>query len=293
MNITKFSTHKNAGLLSPIKELKNTTLIQHNQRPHLAQMVKTIDNVIVTTNCSISDMQLFCTALHNYTAAPLRCTTITNHSLRALEFEKKICRAGFKKDFGQHLPSPGSLEMNYGLLDVSPVVDSTRWKKKNKRLQGKEIGDGDFTNDPVKILRIHDFLNTDLCFRMYDPETGYRSSHDKRFLHSGIQLMSSDWVLERLVHQIRNKRSVRVVLNELIRDVEALFNNLLSACPVLGVRLTASGRLGKKKKGMSQQQTLSIGKVPLGTFSRKVDYSQGFVVTKFGLVGLKVWVAFR
>ena len=111
-------------------------------------------------------------------------------------------------------------------------------------------------------------------------------------MQMGVQLMCSDWILESIIEQIRNKRSVRAVVHSFMRDVEQLQRTMQSASPVMGVRITATGRLGRKKKAMAQQMTKSIGKVPLGTFRHKVDYSQSFVVTKLGIVGLKVWIAY-
>ena len=293
MNILKYKLHnKNAGLLDPASRPKSMTML--DPRHNRGRMLKFIYNNTIVPYLN-APQRLFLEALHDYTAAPLRQTTVLHHYLYALEFEKKICRTGFKKAFGQNLPSPGSLELNFGLLDVNPTIDSARWKKKKTVLKKDNHHGVDFNNEPSKKLSKRQPLIADLCFRGKEMPTKMIncSRRDKRFIVSGIQLMSSNWVLERLVDQIKNKRSVRAVMNEIIRDVDALMNHLLSACPVLGVRITASGRLGKKKKGMAQQQTLSIGKVPLGSFNKKVDYSQGFVVTKLGCVGLKVWVAFR
>lgn len=252
----------------------------------------------------------FCnkSAALDYAASPARFTAITNYSLQALEFEKKICRAGFRKNFGQNLPSPGTLKIHFGLLDVNPTHNSSRWSKTNKSAPLK-MGWSTQADHVRKSRGRPDFVaeKLDLCFKnraQLVPTNDVRKRHvvgtnnnhekmDKSLIHSGIQLMSSDWILEGLTQQIQNRRSVRAVMHELIRDAEVLLNSLRNTCPVMGVRITASGRLGKQKKGMAQLQSLSIGKVPLGTFSRKVDYSQGFALTKRGLVGLKVWVAFR
>lgn len=255
----------------------------------------------------------FCNAVLDYTASPARFTSISNYSLQALEFEKKVCRAGFRNNFGQNLPSPGTLVMHFGLLDVNPTHNSSRWSAKANRSAPIQMrwspGVLHHTDHVRKSSggRYSTVLTSGFCFKShaaalsdcnYDRKpTAVVSIHhekmDKRLIHSGIQLMSSDWILEGLTQQIQNRRSVRAVMHELIRDAEVLLNSLQSACPVLGVRISASGRLGKQKKGMAQRQSLSIGKVPLGTFNRKVDYSQGFALTKRGLVGLKVWVAFR
>lgn len=254
---------------------------------------------VISTNVLENDR--FRDALHDITASPACKTASSSDCLQAFEFEKKTCRAGFRKIFGHHLPSPGVLEMNFGLLDINPTHESSRWRKKNKSAPKQMASINAIATNPE--LRKPNPLTAHLCLKntyadLRDSVSGgfaspARKTMCKSLLHSGVQLMSSDWILEGLVQQIQNKRSVRAVMYELIRDAEAVFNSLRSACPVLGVRIMASGRLGKTKKGMAKHLSLSIGKVPLGSFNQKVDYSQGFALTKYGAVGLKVWVAFR
>lgn len=115
---------------------------------------------------------------------------------------------------------------------------------------------------------------------------------NKVLVLSGVQLLSSDWFLELLIQQLKVRRSARAAMNSSIRDIEALMGYMQSSCPVQGVRITATGRLGKKKKGMAQQLTQSVGKVPLITARQKIDYSQGFVTTSLGVIGLKIWVSY-
>ena len=65
-----------------------------------------------------------------------------------------------------------------------------------------------------------------------------------------------------------------------------------SECPIKGMRITITGRLGSRKKAMAQQISKCVGKVPLSTFRQNVDYRQGVLPTKFGLVGVKIWVCY-
>lgn len=257
--------------------------------------------------------------IRNYTRAPLLTTATTDHTLTALEFEKKICRSAFKKEFGQHLPGvQAELRMSVGFLNSGPIVSSSRWTagpvKENKILQlplplPLSAAFGREQKQPLRNFLYKDqtILAPKLALksRCLTKTKHLLPSHpnlsvgrqgckvkDKRFLYSGIQLLSSDWLLELLIDQVNNKKSVRAVINSQIRDVESLMSQMQSSSPVIGVRITATGRLGKKKKAMSQQVSRSIGRVPLGTFRQKVDYSQGLAVTKLGIVGLKVWVSY-
>jgi Ribosomal protein S3, C-terminal domain len=112
------------------------------------------------------------------------------------------------------------------------------------------------------------------------------------FVCSGTQLMSADWLMEHLKEQLSSKRGSRAVLNNTIRDVTKLMAILKSSCPVLGVTIVATGRLGKRKKGMAQQIRRSVGKVPHSTFRHKIDYCQDFVTSPLGAIGLKVWICY-
>lgn len=266
----------------------------------------TFVNCLTMTNCF--ETNLLCASLHDYTTGPYRSTMIRG-VFHSLEFERKVCRVGFKNAFGQRLPSAVSLDINFGLFDSKPTMNSSQWKKKARATTKMNRNNYAFSpDDTLKQRRItHDLRFQTDCYHTTPTFHGENKtlinsrlsvsngpkSMDKQLLKCGVMAHCSDWVLEGLINQIQKKRSVRAVLYQCIRDVGSLLDHLRSACPVLGVRITASGRLGKQKKAMAKQLTLSVGKVPNGTFGQKVGYSQGFVVTKFGLVGLKVTMAFR
>ena len=110
----------------------------------------------------------------------------------------------------------------------------------------------------------------------------------------GGNLMRADWVLNKLIEQLNQsgKRSPRPIVKQFINDIRVLMDQMGSASPIIGMRITITGRLGSRKKAMAQQITKCVGKVPLSTFRQKVDYSQGFLPTRFGKVGVKVWVTF-
>ena len=106
------------------------------------------------------------------------------------------------------------------------------------------------------------------------------------------RILASDWILETLIEQFKSKNP-KPIINQFISNTLALMRTMGSACPVLGLRISVVGRLGSRKKGMSQKIHRSIGKVPLTTLCQKVDYSQGFVPTRRGLIGVKIWVCYK
>lgn len=96
-----------------------------------------------------------------------------------------------------------------------------------------------------------------------------------------------------LLEQLKLGLSVRVVINSLIRSCDAFMRNCGSTSPILGLHIKACGRLGSMKKGMAQQISKSVGKVPLSSFNQKIDYVQSFHSTRRGVIGLKIWVCYR
>lgn len=55
-----------------------------------------------------------------------------------------------------------------------------------------------------------------------------------------------------------------------------------------GVRIGVAGRLGGLE--IARSETLSFGTIPLSTFRKRVDYAHTTANTKFGVIGVKVWV---
>lgn len=107
-------------------------------------------------------------------------------------------------------------------------------------------------------------------------------------------LLRADWVLNQFVNQYQlGKKNPRAIMNLLINDIRILMEKMGSECPIIGARITLTGRLGSRKKGMAQQINKCVGKIPLSTLRQKVDYSQGFLATRLGLIGVKVWVCYK
>jgi hypothetical protein len=110
----------------------------------------------------------------------------------------------------------------------------------------------------------------------------------------GSEYMRADWVLEKLIREFgqSEKKSPRPIINQYINNVRMLMMSMGSLCPVKGLRIVITGRLGSRKKAMAQQISKCIGKVPLNTLRQNIDYSQDFLTTRFGVMGIKVWVCY-
>ncbi len=55
-----------------------------------------------------------------------------------------------------------------------------------------------------------------------------------------------------------------------------------------GVKIMLSGRVGGAE--MARSETYKEGRIPLHTLRADIDYSLGEALTKFGLMGIKVWI---
>lgn len=74
-----------------------------------------------------------------------------------------------------------------------------------------------------------------------------------------------------------------------------LFQELRNLSYIQGIRITYAGRLGGKtnKAIRSKKETRKVGKPSLHIFSAKIDFAQGEVQTKFGMIGIKVWIRYK
>lgn len=223
--------------------------------------------------------------MSHYTSS---CTVFTN-----MGFEKKLVRASFKKAFGEKLP--GSAQTQISTYFFDPCV--TRLPNPPLLLRHDAAkGKVDPAYGVASAKRT--VLNSSLVKQcMPKPkgrfELGCKLSYkppQKQLLT--LNYLSASWVLEHLKTQFRLKRSARAIFNTTLNEVSLTMTQLKSACPIKGIRLSASGRLGKRKKAMAQQLSRSLGAVPLSGFKHKVDLSQDFVTTSLGTVGLKVWVCY-
>jgi hypothetical protein len=219
-----------------------------------------------------------------------------------LEFNKKLCRKAFAKELGENLPSKSTVQMSLCLFDELPKLQTSRWRLRKRQMDTKMDTKIGFQ---LALQRAPDELGpVNTGSRLLRPQLVRKMKANKRWEEtnpfkalvtcSGVQIMSADWLLEELKEKlVAEKRSVRAVFNAQIRDTVSLMNQLQSSCPVLGLRLLATGRLGSQKKGMAQQISRGVGKVPLGSFRHKIDYSQGLISTNLGVIGLKVWICYQ
>jgi len=236
-----------------------------------------------------------CAWISPYARSP-KINILQNLTFQSYLFEKKLCRAAFKQNFGLKLPAAADITMAMALFNSTPRFKSANYNGVKHQTHFIHTVVPTPRNNQSKC---HFYASRKLNQATFEPtrplETNIalKSRFKTMWTCSGLQLLSAAWACDQLIQSLNQRRNPKVTLNRFIRDVKALMNQWQSACPLKGLRVTATGRFSKRKKNMAQQISLSTGKVPLSTLKEKIDYSQGFVKTKLGTVGLKVWLCSR
>jgi len=72
------------------------------------------------------------------------------------------------------------------------------------------------------------------------------------------------------------------------RRVVAKMMERVMAAGAVGIKIVLSGRIAGAE--ISRTEKSSQGKVPLQTLRAEIDYAQVPALTKFGYIGVKVWI---
>ena len=83
-----------------------------------------------------------------------------------------------------------------------------------------------------------------------------------------------------IAHQLTKKVSYRRVINKVIQSTMRMGAD--------GVRINVAGRLGGNE--IARSEKFSQGRVPLHTLRADIDYALTEAYTKYGIIGIKVWI---
>ncbi len=86
--------------------------------------------------------------------------------------------------------------------------------------------------------------------------------------------------------QLRRRIFFKRIFGSIKRESHVLFKQKL----IKGIRVLVSGRLGRPEK--AKKASLYIGRTSLNTFNQQIDYYSDSALTKYGQVGIKVWISF-
>jgi small subunit ribosomal protein S3 len=94
---------------------------------------------------------------------------------------------------------------------------------------------------------------------------------------------SAELLASYLSYQLAKNRSYRQILKKVFQKAKK-FSFLK------GIRIACSGRLGGVE--LAKTEIKKMGQTSLNIFAEKIDYSSTKVLTKFGIIGIKVWVCY-
>nr|YP_010437976.1 ribosomal protein S3 [Geum urbanum]UTB64309.1 ribosomal protein S3 [Geum urbanum] len=97
---------------------------------------------------------------------------------------------------------------------------------------------------------------------------------------------SASPIAQDISFQLRNKtRSFRSIFSKIVRDIPLVMKK-----GVEGIRICCSGRL--KGAEIARTECGKYGKTSRNVFNQKIDYAPAEVSTRYGILGVKVWISY-
>lgn len=97
---------------------------------------------------------------------------------------------------------------------------------------------------------------------------------------------SASLIAQDISFQLRNKtRSFRSIFSQIVKDIPLVMKK-----GVEGIRICCSGRL--KGLEIARTECGKYGKTSCNVFHQKIDYASAEVSTRYGILGVKVWISY-
>lgn len=97
---------------------------------------------------------------------------------------------------------------------------------------------------------------------------------------------SASLIAQDISFQLRNKRrSFRSILSQIVKNIPLVMKK-----GVEGIRICCSGRL--KGAEIARTECGKYGKTSCNVFNQKIDYASAEVSTRYGILGVKVWISY-
>jgi len=116
----------------------------------------------------------------------------------------------------------------------------------------------------------------------------YNSFFNLHLFRTLIEKQGALFLVQEIIYYLERKMPFRRIKTQILREIPHYKH-------IKGVRITCSGRVGgrSKKAQRSKTQSVKIGQTPLTVFSSKIDFASKSAYTRFGLIGVKVWVCYQ
>jgi small subunit ribosomal protein S3 len=98
---------------------------------------------------------------------------------------------------------------------------------------------------------------------------------------------SASLIAQDISFQLRNNQiSFRSIFSKIVKDIPIIMPK-----GVEGIRICCSGRLGGAE--IARTECGKYGKTSCNVFNQKLDYASAEVSTRYGILGVKVWISYR
>lgn len=138
------------------------------------------------------------------------------------------------------------------------------------------------TTRPVK-RRWHRHI--ELFINLYSGAFGFATLYPVRAISP---FQSAGFLIESVAYLLRRKSSFRQIKDDIFRE-------LGQSELIKGMRLSCAGRLGGRSKKAQKAKTQSAqwGETSLTVFSSRLAFASKGVTTKYGKVGVKIWLCYK
>lgn len=123
----------------------------------------------------------------------------------------------------------------------------------------------------------------------------FKKENRQRFFGESVQLVyrvfkgyASASILGGLIYTYTRKNPKRLQYLAFIKRLMNWHFEVVSKSQIQGVRIEVKGRFNAKSR--ARKYIISTGRVAIHTVSSNVDTKQTYAITKFGMLGIKVWI---
>lgn len=274
---------------------------------HTVQSIKSIESVCGNTKMSSSLLRSF-SKLENFVVKPYINNNSETYTKKDRErFIIRYLLAQFYLHFLQNkeytytcIVSKSCILFSYFILSSqleafkhSSIPFEKDTKDTNLYIQQKN---GVMKNNDLSKLQSKNNLISGLYTvnRIYKPQLEsvlskqYNTILNLDIFRSLIDKQSAFFLVQEIIHYLERKIPFRRIKSQLLREI-------VNYKRIKGIRITCSGRVGgrSKKAQRSKTQSAKIGQTSLGVFSSKIDFACKSAYTRFGLIGVKVWICYQ
>ena len=153
----------------------------------------------------------------------------------------------------------------------------------------------------VALVEIERRTNSEVTVNIHTARPGIvigRKGAEVDKLRDELKLLTKKNIYLNIVEVKHPEVSAKLVAEGIARQLEGRVNHRRAMKKAVtsamrmgaeGIRITCAGRLGGSE--MSRRERYLVGRVPLHTLRADIDYATAISYTKYGVIGVKVWIS--